>query len=56
MSFFEELRATPEFHLITCGDARRMLQHDHRTNLLYWLMDQFQAGLSVDQICILLAL
>jgi len=56
ISFFEELRANPELHLITCGDAKRMLQQDHCTNLLYWLMDQFHAGLSVDQICVLLAL
>ena len=56
LSFLEELRANPEFHLITCGDARRMLQHDHRTNLLFWLMERFQAGLSVDQISFLLAL
>ena len=56
MSFLEELRSNPDFHLFTCGDSRRMLQNDHRTNLLFWLKDQFQAGLSVDQISSLLAL
>jgi hypothetical protein len=56
MCFLEELRANPDFHLLTCGDARRLLQNDHRTNLLLWLKDQFQAGLTIDQISILLTL
>lgn len=56
MCFLEELRANPELQLLTCGDARRMIQNDHRTNLLLWLEDQFRAGGTVDQISISLAL
>jgi len=56
MCFLEELRANPDFQLLTCGDARRMIQYEHRVNLLHWLNDQFRAGCSVDQISISLAL
>jgi DDE superfamily endonuclease len=56
LCFLEELRATSHSQLFTCGDARRTLQNEHRRNLLLWFKDQFQAGRTVDQISILLAL
>ena len=56
MCFLEELRTNPDAQLLTCGDARRMIQIEHRINLLHWLNDHFRAGCSVDQICITLAL
>jgi hypothetical protein len=56
LCFLEELRATSHSQLCTCGDARRTLQVEHRRNLLLWLKDQFQAGFTIDQIAILLAL
>lgn len=56
LCFLEELRATSHSQLATCGDARRTLQDEHRRNLLFWLKAQFQAGFTVDQISILLAL
>jgi len=56
MCFLEELRTNPDSQLLTCGDARRMIQTEHRINLLHWLNDRFRAGCSVDQISITLAL
>ena len=56
MCFLEELRANPDFQLLTCGDARRMIQYEHRVNLLHWLNDHFREGCSVDQVGISLAL
>jgi hypothetical protein len=56
MCFLEELRATSEPQLSTCGDARRKIQDDHRRNLLIWLNDQFLAGGTIDQINVQLAL
>ena len=56
MCFLEEQRTNSASHLNTCGDARRKIQDEHRRNLLRWLRDQFQAGFTVDQISILLAL
>ena len=56
MCFLEEQRATSQPRLNTCGDARRKLQDDHRRNLLFWLKEQFQAGRTIDQISVQLAL
>jgi hypothetical protein len=56
MCFLEELRATSPSQLITCGDARRKIQDDHRRNLLIWLKEQFLAGCTIDQISLQLAL
>lgn len=56
MCFLEELRATSQPQSFTCGDARRMLQDEHQRNLLAWLKEQFEAGCTVDQISVLLAL
>jgi hypothetical protein len=55
MCFLEEQRTNDEL-LLTCGDARRMIQRDHRLNLLSWLQQQFQAGSTIEQICFQLAL
>ncbi len=56
LCFLEEQRAlTPEPGL-TCGDIRRRIQEDHRRNLLHWLQAQFQAGRTVDEIGIQLAI
>ena len=56
MCFLEEQRANDELLLCTCGDARRMIQQEHRLNLLSWLQQQFQAGFTIEQICSQLAL
>jgi hypothetical protein len=47
--------AAPEPGL-TCGDVRRHIQEEHRRNMLYWLQAQFQAGRTVDDIGIQLAI
>lgn len=54
--FLEEQRAQQDRPLLTCGDARRKLQEQHRLNLLLWLKDQFQANSSIEQIATQLAL
>jgi len=54
--FLEEIRAQQDRPLLTCGDARRKLQEQHRLNLLLWLKDQFQANSSIEQIATQLAL
>jgi hypothetical protein len=56
MCFLEEFRAYPDFQLLTCGEARRIIQNEHRINLLHWLHDQFRSGCTVDQISMSLAL
>ncbi len=56
MCFLEELRATSQPQLSTCGDARRIIQFEHRRNLLIWLKDLFQAGWTIDQISVQLTL
>jgi hypothetical protein len=56
MCFLEELRATSQPQLSTCGEARHKLQDEHRRNLLIWLKEQFLSGNSIDQICVQLAL
>jgi len=35
----------------TLGDARRELQRLHRRHLLYWLHEQFQAGVTPEALC-----
>ena len=54
--FLEEQRALAPDRQITCGDVRRHIQEDHRLNLLHWMQDRFNAGCSVEEISILLAL
>lgn len=54
--FLEEQRAQQNRPLLTCGEARRKLQEQHRLNLLLWLKDQFQANSSIEQIATQLAL
>lgn len=56
LCFLEEQRAKAMESALTCGDIRRRVQDDHRRNLLHWLSNCFQDGLSVDQICFQLAL
>ena len=56
MCFLEELRGSTQHPLTTCGEARRMIQEEHRRNLLLWLKKQFQAGQTIDQISFQLAL
>lgn len=56
MCFLEEQRAISIPQLNTCGDARRIIQFEHRRNLLIWLKDLFQAGWTVDQISVQLTL
>jgi SRSO17 transposase len=41
---------------LTCGDVRRLIQHQHRRNLLIWLTERLRDGLSSDQIAFQLAL
>jgi hypothetical protein len=55
LCFLEEQRYL-EDQIATCGDVRRMIQNDHRQNLLLWLETRFKDGLSVEQICCQLAL
>lgn len=54
--FLEELRSQKAGSALTCGDVRRMLQQEHRRNLLIWLEARFLEGQSVDLICSQLAL
>ena len=56
MCFLEEQRAGAGNPDLTCGDVRRSIQGDHRLNLLRWLVDQIQAGASLEQISSQLAL
>jgi hypothetical protein len=53
LAFLEEQRGDSQQ---TCGDARRIIQAEHQTNLLYWLESLFKTGYSVEQIRIQLAL
>ena len=55
LCFLEEQRHL-EDQIATCGDVRRMIQNDHRQNLLLWLETRFKDGFSVEQICCQLAL
>lgn len=56
MCFLEEQRAISHPRLSTCGDARRKIQDEHRRNLLRWLKEQFQAGCTIEQVSLQLAL
>jgi hypothetical protein len=55
MCFLEEQRHL-ENQTATCGDVRRMIQNEHRQNLLLWLETRFRDGLSIEQIRCQLAL
>lgn len=54
--FLEEQRAVAAEKGLTCGDIRRRIQDEHRRNLLRWLQVQFQAGITVEEISMRLAL
>jgi len=56
LCFLEEQRALAPEQGLTCGDARHRIQEEHRRNLLGWLKAQFQAGVTVDEIGIQLAI
>ena len=56
LCFLEEQRALVPEQGLTCGDARHRIQEEHRRNLLGWLQAQFQAGVTVDEIGIQLAI
>jgi hypothetical protein len=56
LCFLDEQRAHAQNQQLTCGDVRRAIQKDHQLNLLRWLEVRFQAGCSVEQIRIQLAL
>ena len=56
LCFLEEQRAAASEPGLTCGDVRRHIQEEHRRNMLYWLQAQFQAGRTVDDIGIQLAI
>lgn len=53
--FLDEQKASQD-SLLTWGDVRRALQKEHQHNLLAWLVSQFNAGLSAEQIGTQLAL
>jgi hypothetical protein len=55
LCFLEEQRTTATEPGLTCGDVRRRIQEQHRRNLLCWLRAQFEAGVTVDEIGIQLA-
>jgi hypothetical protein len=50
LCFLEEQRSGLEGPHVTCGNARRSIQEEHRINLLHWLEAQFRAGCTVDQV------
>ena len=56
LCFLEEQRAVAAEKGLTCGDIRRRIQDEHRRNLLRWLQVQFQAGVTVEEISMRLAL
>jgi hypothetical protein len=56
MCFLEEQRTCAKPELITCGEARRKVQDQHRTNLLLWLNAHFQANMTIEQLRTQLAL
>jgi len=56
MCFLEEQRSAYPDRYLTCGEVRRLIQHQHRLNLLHWLEDRFNNGFSIEQVCCQLAL
>jgi hypothetical protein len=56
LCFLEEQRAVASEPGLTCGDVRRRIQEEHRCNLLHWLLAQFQAGRTVEDVSLQLAL
>ena len=52
----DEQKPAKEGTVEPCGDARRKIQDDHRRNLLVRLKEQFQAGRTIEQVCVQLAL
>jgi hypothetical protein len=56
LCFLEEQRTTATESGLTCGHVRRRIQEQHRRDLLCWLRAQFEAGLTVHEIGIQLAI
>ena len=56
LCFLDEQRAAMSGSNPTCGDARRMIQNEHRSNLLLWLEARFREGFAVEQVASQLAL
>jgi len=54
--FLEEQRIDAKDIILTCGDTKRMLQYEHRMNLLKWLETCFNSGMTVEQVSYQLAL
>jgi hypothetical protein len=50
LCFLEEQRAEMDWPQATCGDARRLIQDQHRSNLLYWLEGRFREGFTLEQV------
>jgi len=48
--FLGEQRASLNDAVLTYGDARRIIQYDHRIRLLEWLETQFRSGVTIDQV------
>jgi len=56
LCFLDEQRAYPDSVFLTYGDAKRLIQYDHKIRLLEWLEAQFKSGMTVDQVRLQLAL
>lgn len=56
MYFLEEQRGMAIDQKLTCGDVRKIIQHEQCMNLLYWLEERFKAGCSSEQISSQLAI
>jgi hypothetical protein len=52
----DEQRAVLNDRKLTYGDARRIIQYDHRIRLLEWLETQFHSRATIDQVRYQLAL
>jgi hypothetical protein len=48
--FLDEQRAGLNDAVPTYGDARRMIQYEHKIRLLEWLETQFSSGVTIDQV------
>jgi hypothetical protein len=48
--FLDEQRANLDETGFTYGDARRIIQNEHRIRLLEWLETQFKSGANIDQV------
>jgi hypothetical protein len=48
--FLDEQRACLNDYGLTYGDARRIIQRDHKIRLLKWLETQIRSGVPLDQL------